>query len=190
MTAVPAPRSSFSLSGFAARLSVRERRLLALLALVALVVAPVVAVSRMQDAKSRNIEAQAALEQAQGGGRGGLTADLVRSRQQIRAWSWQAATPEIGRVIVQDSIRRIAAEAGMSEVDLRSSDRIETAGEVSFVRVDLSANFDWKSFTAFLSGLGAYGKGFMVESMNVQDNDKPKLRMTLKMPVIAPVAAP
>lgn len=166
------------------RISSRERKLLAGLVLIGLIVAPIQAYGWMQDAKARHLEAQAALETAKRGSRAGIQAQISKQRQDVRGWSWQASSPAVGRVIIQDKIRQLATEAGMTEVEIKSADKIETAGEVSLIRVEVAAPFNWSSFTAFLFSLNSYGKGFVIDSLVLQDDEKPKVKVVLKLPLV------
>lgn len=167
-----------------ARTTPRERKLLAGLLLIGLIVAPIQAYGWMQDAEARHVEAQATLETAKRSSRAGIQAQIAKQRQDVRGWSWQASSPAVGRVIVQDKIRQLATEAGMTEVEIKSADKIEEAGEVSLIRVELAAPFRWSSFTAFLFSLNRYGKGFLIDSLVLQDDEKPKVRMVLKLPLV------
>jgi type II secretory pathway component PulM len=167
-----------------ARMTPRERKLLAGLLLIGLIVAPIQAFSWMQDAEARYIEAHAGLEAARLGSRSGMQAQLARQRQEVRDWSWQASSPSVGRVVVQDEVRKLAQDAGMTGVEIRSADKIETAGEVSLVRVEVAAPFDWTTFTAFLFELNSYGKGFLIDSLVLQDDEQPKVRIVLKLPLV------
>lgn len=171
-----------------ARMKPRERKLVIGLGLVALVIAPIKAFDMAQTALERNLQARgeldAARQTAKGARGGGVQAQLERQRQEIRGWSWQAASPAIGRVIIQDQIAGLAAEAGMREPDIRSAERIEQIGEVSLVRVDVAAPFTWASYTAFLASLNRIQKGFLIDSMVLEDDDQPRIKITLKLPMV------
>jgi hypothetical protein len=173
-----------------ARVSPRERRLLAVLALAAAVAAPVKAFDYYQTAEARKLSARAELNSELQAARAiradGVGGQLARQRQEIRAWSWQASSAPIGRVLAQDRIAAIAAHAGMStDTQIKAADKIEHIGGVDLVRVDIDAPFTWGSLSGLLSGLSATGKGFMVEALTIQDAPKPRLKMTLKLPMTA-----
>lgn len=179
-----------------ARISPRERRLLAVLAMAALVVAPLKAFDMAQQARDRNFTAQADLEKqrraihsVQAGGVGGQTA---RQRQEIKAWSWPASTAPVGRALAQDRIGSIAAAAGLTGAEVKAGEKIDHAGGVDLVRVNLEAPFTWGGLARLLTGLAETRKGFMVESLTIDDALAPKLRMVFKLPVALeqPTAGP
>lgn len=184
MSLPAASRLSASLGDQFARITPRERKLLGLLLLIGLIVAPIQAFGWMQDAQARHVEAQAALETARRNSRAGIQAQISQQRQDVRGWSWQASSPAVGRVIIQDKVRQLATEAGMTEVEIKSADKIEAAGEVSLIRVEVAAPFNWSSFTAFLFNLNTYGKGFLIDSLVLQDDEQPKVRVVLKLPLV------
>jgi len=177
-------RLGVSLGDQFARTTPRERKLLAALVLIGLVVAPIQAFDWMQNAEARHIEAQAALETAKRNSRAGIQAQIATQRQEVKSWSWQASSPAVGRVIIQDKIRQLATEAGMTEVEIKSAEKIEAAGEVNLIRVEVAAPFNWQSFTGFLFNLNTYGKGFMIDSLVLQDDEHPKVRIVLKLPLV------
>ncbi len=180
-TMMPAASAQF------ARISARERKLLAGLALAALVVAPVKTFDWAQAAGERQVQAQqaldTALQAARGARGGGVQGQLAQQRKDIANWSWQAPSAPIGRVVAQDQITSIAIRAGMTGAEIKPADKIEKIGEVDFAKIEIDAPFAWPSFTAFLSGLAATGKGFMIDSLTVQDDVKPRLKLVLKLPI-------
>lgn len=169
------------------KVSARERRLLAVLGLGLLLAAPIKAFDLYQNAQARNLAARAALDaqlsQARTFSAGGVGGQLARERAQIRAWSWQAASAPVGRVIAQDRIAAIAAHAGMTDFEVKAADKIEHVGGVDLVKVDIEAPFSWRGLSFLLAGLGDTGKGFLVESLTIQDGAKPRLKMSLKLPM-------
>lgn len=171
-----------------ARMKPRERKLVVGLGLVALVIAPIKAFDMAQTALERNLQARSELEAARqlakGARGGGVQGQIAKQQQEIRSWSWQAASPAIGRVIIQDQIATLAAEAGMREPDIRSAEKIEQVGDVSLVRIDVAAPFTWASYTAFLASLNRIQKGFLIDSMVLEDDDQPRIKITLKLPMV------
>jgi hypothetical protein len=193
MKSLAASDLTSALSAQLARISPRERRLLAVLALAAVVAAPVKAFDLYQNAQARNLAARDELSQQllaarslRAGGAGGQAA---RQRQEIRAWSWEAPSPAIGRVIAQDRIAAIAAGAGIADVEVKAADKIERAGGVDLIKVDVDAPFTWTGLSKLLSGLSETKKGFLVEGLTIQDAAKPRLKMTLKLPTTRPSPA-
>jgi hypothetical protein len=176
-----------ALSAPLARVTPRERRMLAVLALVALLVAPVMAYSWAQEAQDRNFNARQDLEaqrQAQravsAGGVGGQTA---RQMAEIKAWSWPASTAQVGKVLAQDRIAAIAVRAGLIGAEIKASDKIEHAGPVDMARIDIEAPFTWAGLSGLLAGLADTHKGFLVEALTIDAGTKPLLKMSIKVPI-------
>jgi hypothetical protein len=173
-----------------AKVSPRERRLLGVLALAIAVALPVKAFDYYQTAQARKLTARAELNTELQAARSvradGVGGQLARQRQEIRAWSWQATSAPVGRVLAQDRIAAIAAHAGMAtDTQIKAADKIERIGGVDLVRVDIDAPFTWAGLSGLLVGLSETGKGFMVEALTIQDAPKPRLKMTLKLPMTA-----
>ena len=190
MKSLPASDLTSALSAQLARISPRERRLLAVLALAAVVVAPIESFDIYQKAQARNAAARDELSQARltaqslrSGGAGGQAA---RQREEIKAWSWTAPSAAVGRVIAQDRIAAIATSAGITDIEIKAAEKIEHAGGVDLVKIDIDAPFTWANLSGLLSGLSATGKGFLVDSLTIQDAAKPRLKIGLKLPMTAP----
>jgi hypothetical protein len=194
MKSLAASEFPSALSAQLARVSPRERRLLAILALAAVVAAPVKAFDLYQSAQSRNIAAHAdldrALQAARSARAGGVGGQTARQRQEIQAWSWQAPSAPIGRVLAQDRIAAIATHAGLADAEVKGADKIEHVGGVDLVKVDVEAAFSWAGFSGLLAGLSETGKGFLVDSLTIDDAAKPRLKMSLKLPITAEPGAP
>jgi type II secretory pathway component PulM len=178
------------LSAQFARVSPRERRLLAVLGVIALFVGAFESFDLYQTAQARKIAARAALDSelqaAKAVRADGVGGQLTRQRQEIQAWSWQASSAPVGRVLAQDRIAALAAHAGMSaDTEIKAADKIEHVGGIDLVRVDIDAPFTWAGFSGLLSGLAGTGKAFMVDALTIQDAPKPRLKMTLKLPMTA-----
>ena len=186
---------SSALGAQIAKVSPRERRLLSILALAGALALPVKAFDYYQTAQTRKIDARAALntelQAARAARADGVGGQLARQRQEIRAWSWQASSAPVGRVLAQDRIAAIAADAGMTaDTEIKAADKIEHVGGLDLVRVDIDAPFTWAGLSGLLAGLSETGKGFMVEALTIQDAPKPRLKMTLKLPMAAEPGAP
>jgi hypothetical protein len=194
MKSLAASEFPSALSAQLARVSPRERRLLAILALAAVVAAPVKAFDIYQSAQSRNIAAHADLDQALQAARsarsGGVGGQTARQRQEIQAWSWQAPSAPIGRVLAQDRIAAIATHAGLADAEIKGADKIEHVGGIDLVKVDVDAAFSWAGFSGLLAGLAETGKGFLVDSLTIDDAAKPRLKMSLKLPMSAAPGGP
>ncbi|HET9159600.1 MAG TPA: GspMb/PilO family protein [Caulobacteraceae bacterium] len=194
MKSLAAPDPTSALSAQLARISPRERMLLGVLALVAVVVAPVMAFDFYQKAETRNVAAREDLSRQmlvlKSVGAAGAGGQAARQREEVRAWSWEAPSAPIARVLAQDRIAAIVASAGITDAEIRGLDKIETAGGVELVKVDIDVPFTWGNLSKLLSGLSETKKGFLVEAMTIQDAAKPRLKMTLKLPTTRPPPAP
>lgn len=169
------------------RLKPNERKLLAGMALVALALGPIKAAGMMQDASARNTEVQAELEKVKlaaqrgQGGVGGQVADL---RSEVRSWSWQAETLDVGKVLIQDRIADMADQAGLTEVEVKLIGDATKAGDVQLVPMELTANFSWSGLSSFLTAMDGGGKGFVLDGVTMPDSDKPRLKVNLRAPLV------
>lgn len=176
-----------------ARMSANERRLLGGLLLVALAAAPIKAASWRQEAAARNETVQAELDrvrQATGRASGGIGAELTQQRAEVRDWSWQAESVEVGKVLVQDRISDMAEGAGLTDVDVKLADKTEAVGELQLVPMTLTASFSWAGLSGLVTAMDAAGKGFILDTVEMPDNDKPRLKVELRAPLYVRPARP
>jgi hypothetical protein len=176
-----------------ARMSANERRLLGGLLLVVLAAAPIKAASMRQEAAARNETVQAELErvrQATGRAAGGVATELTQQRAEVRNWSWQAESVEVGKVLVQDRISTMADTAGLTDVDVKVADKTEPVADIQLVPLTLTANFSWAGLSGFVAAMDAAGKGFILDSVEMPDNDKPRLKVELRAPLYVRPARP
>jgi len=184
-----------SLDGQIARLSPNERRLLTGLSALIPLGALFLAYNFQQSASQAHSDAQTALESArQAAGRSSganLAHEIDKTRAEVRAWSWQGSSVAVAQVKAQSDVARMAATAGLANPEVKTSDRLETAGDVTFAPIEITAPFSWSGLSGLMSGLAASGKGFVLEEVQLTGDKEPKLRVNLKAPlVVAPVAAP
>jgi hypothetical protein len=176
-----------------ARMTANEKRLLGGLLLVLLAAAPIKAASWRQDAAARHETVQAELgrvRQAAGRANGGIGTELTQQRAEVRNWSWQAESAEVGKVLVQDRISGMAEAAGLSDVDVKLADKTEAVGDVQLVPMTLTANFSWAGLSGFVTAMDAAGKGFILDTVEMPDNDKPRLKVELRAPLYVRPAKP
>jgi hypothetical protein len=183
-----------ALDAQAAKLSSSERRLLMVLALVIPFGGLILAWNYQQDALRKHEEAQAEVSEArqQAGRTAGpaLAEDLKKTREEVRRWSWQGNTVAVAQVRAQSDIAEIAANAGLVNAEVKTSDRLERAGEVTFAPIDITAPFSWQALAGFMQGLTATGKGFVVEEVQLTPDRDQKVRISLKAPLVTTPGPP
>ena len=176
------------------RLSGRERLLIGSLGMIALILLPLKAYDWQQTAAADVAGAQVDLAGAQQAARGGqglqVVNQLSKQNRDIRAWSWIAPSRPVARVMLENSLATLGLKVGMPSIEVKSSDLIETVGGVDFVRLDVTAPFDWATTTKFLAELSKTNKGFILDSIAVPEETPPKAQMVLRLPIAAPKPAP
>lgn len=170
------------------KVSVRERRLLAVVGLLVLVLAPIKAFDMRAQALAANEAAHADLALAKATARRasgqGVAAQLQKTRDEIREWSWEAPSVPVGQVMAQREMTDLAARGGLSGAEVKAAGRPEPAGAATLVGVEVSAPFNWSGLSGFLSGLSSSGKGFILESVSKTDDKEPRLKIVVRLPVV------
>jgi hypothetical protein len=54
----------------------------------------------------------------------------------------------------------------------------------------LTANFSWAGLSGFVTAMDAAGKGFILDTVEMPDNDKPRLKVELRAPLYVRPARP
>lgn len=184
---MPAPAISNQLAEAFSRRTPNERRLLAGLAVVALAVAPVKALSFKDDATTRNEAAHAELDRVQllvQRNQGSVGGQLASERGAVQAWSWRAENAEVGSVLVQNRLAEMAEQAGLADIDVKVNGKAVQAGGVHLVPLELTADFNWRGVSGLLSSMESSGKGFVIDSVQKPDSDKPRLKLNVRVPIV------
>ena len=179
--------------GWVGRIKPSERRLIGLLVLAALAAAPVGAFDQAQKASRRNAAAQAMLDrtrQALRRTQGGVAGQIAQAQAEVRTWSWTADNADVGKVLIQNQVIGIAEKAGLTDIEVKVADKVAEAGGVKLVSLEMTAPFSWSGLSGFLEGLEATGKGFVLDSVQLPDDDKPRLKVSLRAPLSTPPAPP
>lgn len=175
-------------SGVFARMKPSERRLLAGLGVVVLAVIPIKALDSVDKAQAKHAEAQASLDRARMIARrsqGGAAGRAATEQGEVRAWSWQAESLEVGKVQIQDQIANLAEKAGLTEVEVKLDSKSQSAGEVTLVPLEMTANFSWNGLSGFMAALEGTGKGFVIDGVTLPDDrEKPRLKVALRAPLV------
>lgn len=165
------------------RTSPSERRLLALLGVAILAAGPVFASNMMQEASVRRDEVQAELDrmrQVAKRSQAGAGGELAAARNDVRDWSWQAESIEVGKVLVQDRVTDLAKKAGLANLEVRLAEKTEPAGDVQLVGLDVLADFSWAGFSKFVAAMDETGKGFIIDGVQMTDADKSRLKVSMR----------
>lgn len=170
----------------------RERRL-ARFALCIMLGGAALAARDARDLASRRlVEAEAAagareaIPQAKAQGR--LAQDLALAEAEVRAWTWEAPSPQVGRVSLERRLATMADAAGLRDVQVEGRPEVETLGGVMFVRLDITAEFDWQAVARLFSALDEANKGYLVDRFARTGADPEGLALSLRMPV-GPIGA-
>ena len=180
-------------AAFAGRIKPSERRLLTLLVLAGLLAAPIQAFDMVQTASQRNTDAQTALDatrQTLRRGQGGIAGQVNIQKAAVRDWSWRADNLDVGKVMIQNQVSELADKAGLVGAEVKVDEKPQTAGEVQLVGLEVTAPFTWPGLSGFLAALQATGKGFILDQVQLPDDDKPRLKITLRAPLMITTPSP
>lgn len=178
---MPPLQTNGKLAGMLGRSSPRERRLLLLLGLAVLAVAPVKAAQMMQEATAQHESAASELDRLRKVvGRNATSDRLVAMRGEVRNWSWQVESVDIGKVLVQGKFAEYAKQAGLDNVEVSVSDKVDQAGDVRLIHLDAKSDFSWSGLSSFFATMEASGKGFIIDSVQTSDADKPRLKVEMR----------
>lgn len=169
------------------RLTPRERMLIGAMAVVGMVLAPMWAFDRAQTALAHYSELQSQKDAQTSRAPSTSSALTKRVDDQYRAmdrWAWAAPSVEVGQVMLQQSLSVMALEAGLKGVEVHSANGVKTVGRLQFVRVDLTAQFEWPAFTQFLQRLDQSGKGFQIHAIAVEKDRLSQLRLSIDFPLV------
>lgn len=188
---MPLLQTNGKLGGVFGRSSPRERRLLLLLGIALLAAAPVKAAQMMQEAAAQRESTQTELDRLRKAvGRNASTEKLASMRGEVRSWSWQAETVDIGKVLVQGQVAEFAKKAGLDNVGVTVADKFDMAGDIRLIHVEAQSDFSWSGLSSFFATMESSGKGFIVDSVQMTDGDKPRLKVEMRALLTLTPAAP
>ena len=78
----------------------------------------------------------------------------------------------------------------MKNPEVKSQDTVDSLGGLDFVPIEISAPLDWIPITKFLAAVGSTGKGVVVDAVSVPDENPPKVRIGLRLPLSQPTRPP
>jgi hypothetical protein len=139
-----------------------------------------------QTAEARLVDAQTRLEtarQSAGGESIAVNRRIDKELQDVQHWSWSTPSLTVAQVMLEQEMSVMAAQAHMAGVSITSADAVETVGPLHFVRLDVSASFDWLTLTAFLRALSRTHKGFVLATASVEGDSPSKIRLLLDIPI-------
>jgi hypothetical protein len=182
--------SGWVLPPFIQNLNNRERLLIAALGLVGLILLPIKVYDWQQTTAATVAEEQSDLAGAKQMARSttglGFPSLLAENRLAIRSWSWMGPSPAVGRVLIESQISDMALKAGMTHVEVKSADLIQSIGGVDFVRLDIAGPFDWLTLYKFMAALANSKKGFVIDSIAASDETPSRLHLLLSVPLLVP----
>jgi Flp pilus assembly protein TadG len=163
--------------------------------LAGLLAAPIKTFDMVESASQRNTDAQTALDNVRKAlrrGQGGIAGQVNTQKTAVGDWSWRADNIDVGKVMIQNNLSELADKAGLAGAEVKVDEKLQTAGDVQLVSLEITAPFTWPGLSGFLAGLQATGKGFILDQVQLPDDDKPRLKITLRAPLminaaIAPV---
>ncbi len=170
------------LSAYQSGLSQRERLLVLGLGSVALTLAPLSAYSLAQTAQDTVNQARLAVsEQAaiQNTATPAQARAVQASAAQVAGWGWKAASPSVGRVLVEQQINTLAMASGMTAIDLTADEKLTAVGPLAFARIQVNADFNWTTLSAFLRALTKTNKAILVRSIAVNGEVPLKVQLVL-----------
>ena len=158
------------LSAYQSGLSQRERLLVLSLGFIALTLAPLSAHGLAQGAQDTVSQARLTLSEQsaiQNATSPAHARAVQASAAQIASWGWKAPSASVGRVLVEQQINTLAMAAGMTSIDLTADEKLTKVGPLAFARIQVNADFNWTTLSAFLRALTKTDKAILVRSIAV-----------------------
>ncbi len=105
--------------------------------------------------------------------------ELQNQTAQLSSWGWAAKSPAIGQVLIEQQVNAMAMSAGLTSIVISTNKELNRVGPLSFVRLQVNADFDWITFTKFLRTLGKTRKALIVRSISVTGDMPVKMQLVV-----------
>lgn len=107
--------------------------------------------------------------------------EVQNTTARIEGWAWTAKSVSVGQVLVEQQLNALAMAAGMTSIDISSNKDLTRVGNLSFVRLQVNADFNWTSFTRFMKALEKTNKAVIVRSVSVTGEVPSKVQLVLDL---------
>ena len=187
MPSLTLPSMALAVRSRFGRTSLRERGLLASLAVAGLVALPF-AVQGWAQAEVDRASADAARLQSLSS-----PGDMVRLwrsaselaglEARVQAWTPTAPSFPVARVLAEQALVSAAVQAGLLMPDVQAAETPDRIGAVTFVRLEVSADFGWAKLAALTRRLNSTCPGCVIERAAAEgEGAEARLRMVVLSP--------
>ncbi len=99
------------------------------------------------------------------------------------SWALPVKSVPIARVVLEEECLAAALKAGVPNAEVHSSETVDPAGPISFVKLEISGLFTWPALQALAAGLVEADHLFIIDGIEVPDGAKPRFRLDLRAPI-------
>jgi hypothetical protein len=168
-------------------MTTRERALAILAVLIALLVAATSSLQWSGQQRERYANAQADLMLARqvraAMAHEGLDGFNRAQVKNLDALSLNYADPWMARLDLERRIVAAAAEAGLSEPEIRVAEGLEDSGGLSVLKAEITGPYAAAPFVAFLKRMTVSPPEFFIDRLQVEGTDATRFRLELWFPV-------
>lgn len=170
------------------RATPRERAGLALLTAFCVCALALLAFDWTMSARTRAqaaVDARAQLEAASArAGEPAFQEEVALAAGKIWRWSAVGASAGVARAEASTQLESLAIGAGLTNVSVTATETSVAANRLSAIKLALSADFDWGSFTSFLRALENAELSFSVEGVDVAAGASPTMALSIAVPFL------
>lgn len=103
-----------------------------------------------------------------------------------KVWRWSVVEPSAGvaRAEASSQLENLALGAGLVNVSVSAAEVPENTNRLSAIELNLSADFDWQTFSNFLRALENSELSFSVRSVEVAPGPPATMNLSLSVPFV------
>jgi hypothetical protein len=112
-----------------------------------------------------------------------LRLETSKELDRARSWAYPAKSLSVAKVLLEEAVLNAALKGGITDAQVQSSETTDSVGPLYMIRLELTGTFSWTSFNDFVQNLDKQRFAYVIDTVEVPDEPKPKLRLDLRIPV-------